>query len=66
MNTNMIHNILNIAIAVVAAMGTFDWTVFFSQTTALAIVAGLGTAKTVINMVRDGFSGLFKAQPPVQ
>lgn len=66
MNTNLIHNILNIAIAVVGAMGAFDWTVLFSQTTALAIVAALGTAKGIINMLRDGFAGLIKQQPPVQ
>lgn len=66
MNTNLIHNILNIAIAAVAAMGAFDWTVLFSQTTALAIVGGLATAKSVMNMIRDGFSGMVKPQPPVQ
>ncbi len=66
MNTNLIHNILNIAIAVVAAMGAFDWTVLFSQTTALAILAGLGTAKSVMNMIRDGFAGMLKPQPPFE
>lgn len=66
MNTNLIHNILNIAIAVIGAMGAFDWTVLFSQTTALAIVGALATAKGVINMIRDGFAGMLKPQPPVE
>jgi len=26
----------------------------------------LGFVKTLINVVRDGFAGLFKRQPPVQ
>lgn len=29
------------------------------------IVGAFGTAKTVINMVRDGLGGLIKVQPPV-
>lgn len=65
-NTNAIHNLLNIAIAVVAALAVFDWTVLFSQSTAMVIVGILASAKTVINVVRDGLSGLVKAQPPVQ
>lgn len=66
MNTNMIHNLLNVAIAAVAALAVFDWTVLFSQSTAMVIVGVLASAKTVINVVRDGFAGLVKAQPPVQ
>jgi hypothetical protein len=65
-NTNTLHNVLNIAIAVIGAMGAFDWTVLFSQTTALAIVGALATAKGVINMLRDGFAGMVKPQPPVE
>jgi hypothetical protein len=30
------------------------------------IIAGLGTAKMIINVIRDGFAGLVKPQPPVQ
>lgn len=65
MNTNALHNLLNIAIAVVAAMAAFDWTVLFSATTAATIVGGLATIKVVINTVRDGLAGLWKPQPPV-
>jgi hypothetical protein len=64
-NTNAIHNLLNIAIAIVSAMAVFDWTVLFSQPTAMVIVGILASAKTVINVVRDGFAGLVKEQPPV-
>lgn len=66
LNTNAIHNMLNIAIAAVAAMAAFDWTVLFSQPTAMVIVGILASAKTVINVIRDGFAGLVKEQPPVQ
>lgn len=66
LNSNMIHNLLNVAIAAVAALAVFDWTVLFSQSTAMVIVGVLASAKTVINVVRDGFAGLVKAQPPVQ
>ena len=66
MNSNMIHNLLNIAIALVAAMAAFDWTVLVSSSTAMVIVGILASAKTVINVIRDGFAGLTKPQPPVQ
>lgn len=66
MNTNAIHNILNILIAAVAALAAFDWTVLFSQSTAVIIIGILASAKTVINVIRDGFAGLVKEQPPVQ
>lgn len=38
MNSKMIHNLLNIAIALVAALAVFDWTVLFSHSTAMVIV----------------------------
>jgi hypothetical protein len=66
MNTNAIHNFLNIAIAVVAALAAFNWEVLFSQSTALVIVGILASAKSVINVLRDGFAGLVKPQPPVE
>jgi hypothetical protein len=64
-NLNALHNVLNVAIAAVAAAAAFDWTLLFTQETALLIVGGLASAKTVLNVLRDGFSGLFKVQPPV-
>lgn len=65
LNTNLVHNVLNILIAFVSASAAFDWTVLFSQETALLVVSGLASVKTVLNVLRDGFSGLFKVQPPV-
>lgn len=81
MNSNLFHNILNVAIAVLAAVTAFliatgctslpeghlecsaSW--IAPEITAI-IVTVLGVLKTVINIVRDGFSGLFKPQPPVE
>ncbi|MCC7047213.1 MAG: hypothetical protein IT562_10910 [Alphaproteobacteria bacterium] len=67
MNTNLLHNILNVAIVIVGAMGAFDWTgVGLNPELAVKIVAGLGTLKLVMNALRDGLSGMTKPQPPVQ
>jgi hypothetical protein len=79
-NTNALHNVLNILItlsallvAILLATGCTqfaDGTLECSQSfvgpgfTALA-VAGLGTLKIVVNIIRDGLSGLVKPQPPV-
>jgi hypothetical protein len=80
MNSNLIHNILNVAIALTsgatAAMLATGCTAlpsgvlecaqsWIAPEAAAMIVTGLAVAKTVINVVRDGFSGLIKKQPPV-
>lgn len=78
-NTNLIHNVLNVAIVglgaallasgcVAAATPTgldcsASW--LSPQITTLAITV-LGAAKVVMNIARDGFFGLFAKQPPVQ
>lgn len=82
MNSNLFHNILNVAMiliagatAVLTAMGcvtlpTGDLectdTMFLSPVTATAIVTGLGIVKMLVNVARDGFAGLAKKQPPVE
>lgn len=67
MNTNLIHNILNIAMIVVAGLAGFDFVgLGLDPVLSGKIVAGLGTAKMIINVIRDGFAGLMKPQPPVQ
>lgn len=82
MNTNLIHNIINIAMIVIAgltavltAMGCTTLAngdlecsnvQFLSPTLATAILTGLGVIKVLINVARDGFKGLTKQQPPVQ
>ncbi len=66
MNTNLIHNILNIAIAVIAALSVPEVLALIPAEWSVKILAALGTAKLVINTVRDGFAGLVKEQPPVK
>lgn len=81
MNTNLFHNILNVVIAALAAATAFliatgcttlptgalecsaSW--IDPKWTTIAVTA-LATLKTAINIARDGFSGLFKPQPPVK
>ena len=80
-NSNLVHNILNVLIALVSAL-----TAFLVATGCTALPSGaldcsqswigpewtavaasvLALAKTVINIVRDGFAGLVKPQPPVR
>jgi len=81
LNTNTIHNVLNIlmmlsalVIAILLATGcTQDAvsgllecskSVISPSVTAYAI-AGLGALKILINIGRDGVTGLVKPQPPV-
>ena len=79
-NTNLIHNILNIAIAVASgatavmmatgcttlATGVLECSQSWVKPEAAAlVVTGLAVSKTVINIVRDGVTGLAKHQPPV-
>lgn len=66
MNTNMLHNVINILIIVISAMGAMDWTEFVDPETAAGIVGALSALKLVMNMLRDGFTGLVKVQPPVE
>ena len=66
MNTNLIHNILNIVMVVVGGLAGFDFVgLGLDPILAGKIIAGLGTAKMIINVIRDGFTGLTKPQPPV-
>lgn len=65
LNTNAVHNVMNVAIAFLVAMIGFDWTVLFSTTTAATIAGILATIKVIMNVVRDGLAGLIKPQPPV-
>lgn len=65
-NTNFLHNALNVALVVIPALETFDWTPFMSDSTALKVVGVLGLLKISVNVVRDGPTGLVAPQPPVQ
>lgn len=77
MNTNAVHNIINVLIAALAAAllasgctstvaGSFDCSASWidPKFTAWAIGA-LGMAKIGMNIWRDGLGGLLKRQPPV-
>lgn len=66
MNTNLLHNLLNIAIALVAVLSLPEVTALLPPEIALVIVGAAATAKTVINVLRDGLTGLVKNQPPVK
>ena len=79
MNTNLIHNILNILIAIlsgvtiylletgctVAASGTIDCSASSAAWTASVAVI-MSVSKIVINALRDGLVGMAMPQPPVQ
>lgn len=82
MNSNLFHNIANIAMIAIAgvtaamvAMGCTETSTgalecsestLLSPGTATMIIAALGVIKMIVNVVRDGFSGLTKRQPPVE
>jgi hypothetical protein len=80
MNTNLIHNILNVVIALLGGITAFLLATgcttlptgqiecsasWISPTITSIAVLVLGVAKSVINVVRDGLAGLAKPQPPV-
>lgn len=66
MNTNFLHNLINVAIIAVPALEQFDFTPFLDDALALKVVGALGLAKICINAWRDGFKGMTKPQPPVE
>ncbi len=81
LNSNLVHNVLNVAIALTAAVtagliatgcaalpngGLECSQSWINPTYTTAAVAAMGVAKSLINVARDGFSGLVKPQPPVE
>lgn len=75
-NTNVIHNLLNLLIGIngivlwagceVSPTGQVGCTqAWIPPEIALAIIAISAPLKLIINIVRDGFPGLFMNQPPV-
>lgn len=64
MNTNLLHNILNFAIALVAILGVPEVVALIPTDIAITITGFAATAKLIINLLRDGLGGLAKAQPP--
>jgi len=66
MNSNFLHNILNIAIAIVAVISLPEVVAILPPELGLMLAGVAAGLKTVINVARDGFGGLFKEQPPVR
>lgn len=71
MNTNAIHNILNLIGLIVGALITFDWASLGFSAEQAALFAGWvlladKVIKFAMNIFRDGLTGLWKTQPPVQ
>lgn len=71
MNTNMIHNILNVIALIIGVLITTDWTQFGLSAETAAYIAGLvliaqNVIKLLMNVIRDGLTGLVKEQPPVK
>lgn len=78
--SNLFHNILNVLIAVCGGVTAYliatgcvsvgdalECTGSTIDPAVTATVTGvLGVVKTVLNVVRDGFAGLFKEQPPIK
>ena len=80
LNTNTLHNVMNVVIALLAAMTAFLIATGCTTSAAGALecsqswinpayttgaIAVLGGLKTVVNIWRDGLGGLIKPQPPV-
>ncbi len=67
MNTNLLHNVLNLVSALLGAMAVYDWSSFGLPAATIAMIMGvISFAKLAVNVFRDGFAGLAKAQPPVK
>ncbi len=66
MNTNLIHNILNVLIAIAAAASLPEVLNILPAEIAVTVAGIAATMKIVINVIRDGVTGLAKKQPPVQ
>lgn len=66
MNSNLIHNLLNVAIAIVAILSLPEVVALLPPEMGIVIAGVIGVLKTLINLFRDGPTGLFKNQPPVQ
>lgn len=70
MNSNFVHNLLNILGLIVGALLTVDWTgLGLTDSTAARVAAGVlllsNLIKMTINLTRDGADGITKPQPPV-
>ena len=71
MNANAFHNLLNVLMLLFGSLITFDFTMFGLDPKTALFVTGIviiteKVLKIAVNIVRDGFAGLVKVQPPVE
>ena len=71
MNTNMIHNILNVLGLLFGLWATVDLSTLGIANELAIVLAGWfllisNSLKLIMNASRDGFSGMVKSQPPVE
>jgi hypothetical protein len=66
MNSNLFHNLLNVALAFVAALSLPEVMAVLPPELGLKVAGVIGIVKVAINGIRDGFTGLAKPQPPVE
>jgi len=82
MNSNFFHNLANIAVVVIAAVtailtstgcttladGSLECSAssWLSPELAATVIAVIGGVKILVNIFRDGITGLTKPQPPVE
>lgn len=71
MNLNFFHNLVNLLSLVLGSLIGYDWTQLGITPETAAAIAGVmlavnGGLKLLLNVLRDGFTGLVKVQPPVK
>jgi hypothetical protein len=70
MNTNAIHNIINLISMIIGSLMLFDWASLGLAPQTVATISSTllfanNAIKIAMNVMRDGIGGLFKVQPPV-
>jgi len=66
MNSNLFHNILNVIMALTAVALLPEIQAILPAEIAVAVASGAATLKLIVNVLRDGVTGLAKEQPPVK
>jgi hypothetical protein len=71
MSSNALHNLLNLIGLIIGGLLTFDWTSLGFTAEQAVLFAGWvlladKVIKFAINITRDGITGLWKPQPPVE
>lgn len=64
-NVNAFHNYFNATILAIAATPMDTLVRLMSEAMAWKVVAVVSVAKLVMNIARDGVTGVVKVQPPV-